>query len=153
MFGTSDTLQIDVIWCEDLPAAKKIKAELEQGKDFEAVKEQCSLQKKSKPFHTQPSSEGLFWKELWAAAEPGRVLGPVKGFYSQGVKWRIVKILEKKPGQAKEYDSKMDSQIKGMMMSEQSKELISQYGRELLKKYPHEIYADRVREIDLLDIP
>ncbi|UCC99504.1 MAG: hypothetical protein JSW66_06390 [Phycisphaerales bacterium] len=151
-FGTSEKLKIDLIWCEDLPTARKVKAELESGRDFEAVREQYSLEKKGKAFQTQPGSEGLFWKDLWAG-EPGRILGPLKGFYGRGMKWRIVKILEKTPGQPKEYSSQMDSQIKDRMMTERRKQAIAMYGQELLRKYPFQVYPDRVKEIDPLEIP
>jgi hypothetical protein len=39
------------------------------------------------------------------------------------------------------------------MMSEQSKELAAQYGKELLKEYPFQIYADRIKNLDPLNIP
>ncbi|MHC4682422.1 MAG: peptidylprolyl isomerase, partial [Planctomycetota bacterium] len=151
-FGTSEKLKIDLIWCEDLRTARKVKAELAGGRDFEAVRKQYSLEKKGKAFHTQPGGEGLFWKDLWAG-EPGRILGPLKGFYGRGIKWRIVKILEKTPGQAKEYADQMESQIKDRMMTERRKQIIASYGQELLKKYPSQVYPDRVKEIDPLDIP
>lgn len=150
--GTSKQLKIDLIWCEDLATARKAKAELDGGKDFEAVKEQYSLEKKLQAFYTVPGSEGPFWKDLWAG-EPNSVSGPLKGFYGRGVKWRIVKILEKKPGQVKEYSPDMESQIKGRMMDERKKQLVAQYNDELLKKYPFQIYADRIKDIDPLNIP
>jgi hypothetical protein len=151
-FGSSPNLKIDLIWCHDLAAAKKAKAELDGGKDFETVKQHYSLEKKSKPFNTYPGGEGLFWKELWAG-EPGQVLGPLKGFYRQGIKWRLVKILEKTPGKAKEYSPAMESQIKNKMMSERGTDLIARYGRELLKKYPHQVYPERIKDVNPLNIP
>ncbi len=151
-FGTPKGLKIDLIWCPDLATARKAKAELDGGKDFEPVRQQYSLEQKSKPFHTTASSEGLFWKDLWAG-EPNQVLGPLKGFYQQGIKWRIVKILEKTPGQVKPYSSQLDGMIRSRMMSEQSKELAAQYGKELLKEYPFQIYADRIKDLDPLNIP
>jgi len=151
-FGTSKQLEIDLVWCEDLATARKAKAELDAGKDFEAVREQYSLEKKGKAFHTQPGSEGLFWKDLWAG-EPGSILGPLKGFYGRGIKWRIVKILQKTPGQGKEYSSDMEPQVKGRMMNERRKELVAQYNNELLKKYPFQIYPDRINSLDPLNIP
>ena len=152
VFGTSKQLKIDLIWCDDLATARKAKAELDAGKDFGAVKEQYSLEKKGQAFNTQPSSEGLFWKDLWAG-EPNSILGPLKGFYARGIKWRIVKILEKKPAQVKEYSPDMESQIKGRMMDGRRKQIIAQYNDELLKKYPFQIYADRIKDIDPLNIP
>jgi hypothetical protein len=151
-FGTPKGLKIDLIWCQDLAAAKKAKAELDGGRDFESVRQQYSLEKDSKPFHTTAGSEGLFWKDLWAG-EPNQVLGPLKGFYQQGIKWRIVKILEKTLGQVKPYSSQLDGMIKSRMMSQQSKDLAAQYGKELLEKYPYQIYADRIKDLDPLNIP
>ena len=151
-FGTSKSLKIDLIWCQDLKTAKQARAALDSGKDFEAVRQQYSLEKQGKAFTTHPSSEGLFWKDLWAG-DPNQIIGPVKGFYRQGISWRIVKILEKAPGKEKLYSSSMDGQIKSRMMSEQNKTLIAQYGKELLKKYPYQIYPDSIKDINPLDIP
>ena len=151
-FGTSKQLKIDLIWCDDLATAQKAKADLDGGKDFEAVKEQYSLEKKLQAFYTAPSSEGLFWKDLWAG-DPNSIIGPLKGFYARGVKWRIARILEKKPAQVKEYSPDMESQVKGRMMEERRKKLVAQYNDELLKKYPFETYADRIKDIDPLNIP
>ncbi len=151
-FGTSNQLKIDLVWCEDLATARKARADLEAGKDFEAVRKQYSLEKEGKAFYTQPGSEGLFWKDMWAG-EPGSVIGPLKGFYGRGIKWRIVKILEKKPGQGKEYSNDMEPQVKGRMMDERRKELVAQYNDELLKKYSFQIYADKIKDIDPLNIP
>jgi hypothetical protein len=151
-FGTDKSLKIDLIWCQDLKTAKQVRAALDSGKDFEAVRQQFSLEKEGKPFTTHLSSEGLFWKDLWAG-EPNQIIGPVKGFYRQGISWRIVKILEKVPGTEMPYSANMEGQVKSRMMSEQNKALIAQYGKELLSKYPHQIYADKIKGIDPLDIP
>jgi len=151
-FGTSKTLKIDLIWCENLPTAQKARAELDAGKDFEAVRQQYSLEKTGKPFNTYPTGEGLFWKDLWAG-EPGRVLGPLKGFYGQGIQWRLVKILEKTPGQVKQYSPDLEPQIKNRIISERGKNLVDQYGRELLKKYSFQAYPEKIKDVDPLNIP
>lgn len=151
-FGTSKTLKIDLIWCENLPIAQKAKAELDGGQDFEAVKQQYSLEKTSKPFNTYPTSEGLFWKDLWAG-EPGQILGPLKGFHGQGIQWRLVKILEKTPGQGKPYSPDIEQQIKNRIMSERGKSFVDQYGRDLLKKYPFQVYPEKIKDVDPLNIP
>jgi len=151
-FGTSKSLKIDLIWCQDLKTAKQVRAALDSGKDFEAVRQQFSLEKEGKPFSTHPSSEGLFWKDLWAG-DPNQIIGPVKGFYRQGISWRIVKILEKTPGKEKQYSANMERQVKSRIVGKQNKALIAQYGKELLKKYPHQIYADKIKDINPLDIP
>ncbi len=151
-FGISESLKIDLIWCDDLAKAKKAKAELDEGKDFEQVKQEHSLEKKRKPFTTRPGNEGLFWKDL-SAGDPNEIVGPVKGFYQQGIKWRIVKILEKKPGEVREYTANMDGQIKDKIMTAQRDALLARYSKELLQKYTHKIYLDRIKDIDPLDIP
>jgi hypothetical protein len=151
-FGTSNSLKIDLIWCQDLKTAKQARAELDSGKDFEAVRQQFSLEKQGKPFTTYPNSEGLFWKDLWAG-DPNSIVGPVKGFFRQGISWRIVKILEKTPGKEQPYSSNMEQQVKNRMMDEQFKALVAQYGKELLSKYPYQIYADKIKDIDPLNIP
>jgi len=151
-FATSESLKIDLIWCDDLAKAKKVKAELDEGEDFEKVKQEYSLEQQLKPFTTRPGSEGLFWKDL-EAGDPNEIVGPVKGFYRQGIKWRIVKILEKKPGTPKEYAANMDPQIKDKIMTEQRDALLARYSKELLRKYTYQIYLDRIKDIDPLDIP
>jgi hypothetical protein len=152
VFGTPDIVKIDQIWCQDLQTARKVKAELDSGKDFESVKQEYSLEKQSKAFNTAPGGEGIFWEDLWKG-DPNEIIGPIKGFYRRGVKWRIVKILEKNPGAVKEYSSDMEGRVKQRMLDEQRNALLEKYSKELLEKYPHEIYADRIKGIDPLDIP
>lgn len=149
IFGTPRRLKIDQIWCQDLKTARQAKAELDGGKDFESVKKEFSLQKQSQPFDTSPDSEGMFFNDLWQA-DPNTVIGPVKGFYSDGVKWRIVKILGKKPAEQKEYSSDIKDQVKQRTLDEKRNAAFAKYRQELLDKYPHKIYADRVKDIDPL---
>lgn len=151
-FGTQNTLRIDQIWCQDLKTAQKAKAELDNGKDFESVRQAYSLEKKPNPYDTYPSSEGMFFKDLWNG-EPNEVVGPLKGFYGDGFKWRIVKILEKKPGTIKEYSDEMKRNIEVRMLEEQRNTILEKYRKDILGKYSYEIYADRIRDIDPLDIP
>lgn len=146
------TLKLDQIWCQDLKTARQVKAELDAGKDFESVRGLYSLEKKGGSFVASASSEGIFFQDLWKG-EPNQLIGPVKGSYDNTVKWRIVKILEKNPGKVKEYSSDMKDNVKWKMVSEQQNALLGKYGRELLKKYPNEIYADRIADIDPLNIP
>ncbi|NQT00526.1 MAG: peptidyl-prolyl cis-trans isomerase [Planctomycetes bacterium] len=152
VFRKDKKLKIDLIWCQDLKTARQVKAELDGNKDFEAIKQKYSLQKTTKPFNTYPGGEGLFWKDLWKG-DPNDVIGPIKGFYRSGVNWRIVKILEKNPGTLTGYSNDMESRVKEKMMSEQREAIIEQYGNELLKKYTYQIYADKIKDIDPLDIP
>jgi hypothetical protein len=152
IFRTDRTLKIDLIWCQDLKTARQAKAELDGDEDFESVKQKYSLNKKTKPFSTYPSGEGLFWKDLWKG-DPNDILGPIKGFYQNSVKWRTVKILEKNPGQLKGYSENMGRRVKERMASEQRDALLAKYGDELLKKYPYKIYTEKIKDINPLDIP
>jgi len=152
VFRTDRTLKIDLIWCEDFETARKAKAELDSGGDFESVKQKYSLDKKSKAFTTRPSREGVFWEDLWEG-DPNEIIGPAKVSYRAGLKWRIAKILEKKPGTIKEYSSDMENRVKSRMVDQQRDALLERYGKELLGKYPYEIYADRIKDIDPLGIP
>ncbi len=151
-FGTQNTLRIDQIWCQDLKTAQKVKDELDGGKDFKAVRQKYSLQKKASPFNTSGHNEAIFFKDLWKG-DPNEIVGPVKGFYRGQVKWRIVKILEKTPGKMKEYSSSIKDHIKMVMQDEQRNAALENYRKELLEKYPYEISAERLRDIDPLDIP
>jgi hypothetical protein len=152
VFGTQDMLNIEQIWCQDLKTAQKAKAELDNGKDFEAVRQAYSLQKKSYPFNTALSNEGIFFKDLWAS-EPNEVVGPIKGFYPDGIKWRVVKILEKTPGKAVEYSDEIKRRVEMNMLDKQRNTTLEKYRKDLLEKYSYEIYADKIRDIDPMDIP
>ena len=152
VFGTQNTLKIDQIWCQDIKTAQKAKAELDNGRDFEAVKKTFSLQEKSSPFDTSFSNEGIFFKDLWNG-NPNEIVGPIKGFHRDGIKWRIVKILEKKPGEVKEFSVDMKQRIEMKMMDKQRNTILEKYRKDLLEKYSYEIYADKIRDIDPLDIP
>jgi len=151
-FGGSEALKVDQIWCEDLMTANKAKVELDGGKEFEQVKQDYSLRKESKAVNVYPGSEGIFFKDL-SKGEPNDIIGPIKGFYSDGIKWRIVSILERRPAQPREYSESMKGNVKGRMMDEQRRAILAKYREELLKEYSYEIYTDRIKEIDPLDIP
>ncbi len=147
-------IKIDEIWCEDYNTARKAKAELDSGRDFESVRQECSLDKTGNPFDIFPDSQGAFFEDI-RKGEPNEIVGPIKGFYNNvdGFKWRIVKILEKKPGEVTEYSSIMRNRVKRKMQREQRKEALQRYQKELLEKYPYKIYDDRIKGIDPLNIP
>jgi len=151
LFGMSERLKIDQIWFQDLKEAEKAKTELDSGKDFESVRQQYSSEQKGKTVNTYPGNEGVFFKDLWKA-EPNEIVGPVKGFHRDGIKLRIVKILEKKTSEVKEYSSNMQNHIKRRMYSELTKAALEKYQKELLEKYPYESYADRIKDIDPLNM-
>ncbi len=151
-FGIQNTVKIDQIWCQDLDTAKKVKADLENSMNFEAAKQSYSLEKTSVPYNTSSSSEGMFFEEMWAS-EPNNVVGPIKGFYRDEIKFRIVKILEKTPAKPAEYSEDMKRRIEMKMMEIKRSEALEKYREELLEKYSYEIYADKIKDIDPLDIP
>jgi hypothetical protein len=145
------SMRIDQIWCEDLKTARQVKKELDEGKDFESAKQEYSLTKKRQASTASPKNQGLFWKDLWKA-EPNDIIGPIKGFYGQQIKWRIIKILEKKPGEIEDLSENIKGIARDSMMSEHRKAVIADYRKQLLKKYPYKIYTNRIKNIDPLDI-
>jgi len=151
-FRQGQKLKVDQIWCRNLKAAQRVRAELDEGKDFAAVKQAYSLDKESKIFDIYPSMEAYFWPEL-AKGEPNSVVGPVKGLYRNEFKWRVVKILEKHPGTIPQYSQELADRVKRTMLSEERLAVMKRYRRELLKKYTHKIYADRIKDINPLNIP
>ena len=151
-FGIPPKLRIDQIWCQDLKAAQKAKAELDAGADFQSVKLKYSLQKKDQPFDTYPAREAIFFNDL-AKAEPNEIIGPIKGFHQDGVKWRIVKMFGKKPPKLKEYSNKMKRSIERKIYHEQTDAILAEYRKQLLEKYPYQIYNERIADIDPFDIP
>lgn len=150
-FAQPATLKLSQIWCADLEKARQAKAELDGGADFETVRKDHSLQKEETPYPVSAGGEGLFWAELWQG-EPNQVLGPVRGFYGSGVKWRLVKILEKTPAKAQEYSEQTANNAKWAWMDEQRQRLLADYRKELLAKCAPEIFHDRIKDIDPLEI-
>ena len=145
-FGTPDKLRIDQIWCENLDAARKAKDELSKGVDFESVKEEYSLDKTSGPVDVYPGTEGMFFGYLWKG-EPNRIGGPVKGFYKEMLKWRIVKILSKQPGKIKEYNGSMEKEVKNKLWADRREAVLERYRQMILAEYPYQIYEERIKDI------
>ena len=150
-FRTADELRIDQIWCENLEAARKVKSELDGGKDFGSVKQEHSLKKGEKPSNATASREGVFFRILWAA-EPNDIVGPIKGFYKEEFRWRVVRILEKKPGRMQGYD-KVARKVKSRFRRERRDAKLAEYRKKLLVKYPYKIYREKIKDLDLLDMP
>ncbi|MHC4619196.1 MAG: hypothetical protein ACYTEQ_15740 [Planctomycetota bacterium] len=159
-FMSPDTLKIDQIWCRDFRIARKVKADLDEGKDFDFLKQQYSLKKQEKPRTTSATQEGVFFQELWPG-EPNEIIGPVKGFYVEGVrrrttwsvKWRLVKILEKQPGSIREFSSGVERDVADRIVLQQREALMANRRNELLEEYPYKIHADVLSKIDPFDIP
>jgi len=150
-FATNPVLKVDQIWCQDEEIARKVKGMLDEGADFQAVKSEHSLQKDIPLYSLSPGSEGLFWDDLWKG-EPNQVLGPVMGFHGSGVKWRVVKVQEKTPAQTQAYSDQLASSVKWTLFGEQRQQALRDFEKELLEKYPHEIYHDRIEDLDPLEI-
>jgi len=150
-FAQAATVKISQIWCENLEAAKKVKTVLEDGAEFETAKKVHSLQKEEPPHVVSAAGEGPFWPELWKA-DPNRLVGPLRGFYGSGLKWRVVKVLEKTPAKAQPYTEQLANSIKWTLKAEQQQRVLEEYQAELLKKYPYEIFGDRIKNMDPLEI-
>jgi hypothetical protein len=150
-FAQPATMKISQIWCKDLEAARKVKAALGGGEDFETARKANSLQKEEVPHIVSAVDETLFWAELWKA-DPNQTVGPVRGFYSSGAKWRIVKVLEKTPAKAQPYSEQLANKVKETLTAEQRRHVLDACQAELLKKYPYEIFSDRIKNMDPLEI-
>jgi hypothetical protein len=150
-FAQEAMLKIDQVWCKDLQTAKQVKKTLESGAAFATVKAEQSLRGEESEHNTYPSSEGVFWDELWKG-EPNEVVGPVKGFLDDGIKWRVVKILEKTPAAIRPYSDSLKNQVQSTLTTQRFKDQIERYGASLLDKYPHEVHAERIRDIDPLEV-
>ncbi len=149
-FASGATLKVDQIWCKDLPTAESIKRKLDEGADFQKLKEEHSLQKVD-PRNVSVRGEGLFWPEL-SKGDPNQVLGPLKGFHGQGVKWRIVKVIEKTPPQEVEYSDQLADRVKWALMSQKRQKALDDYRKKLLEEYPYEIFGDRIKGLDPVEL-
>ncbi len=148
-FAQQATAKIDQIWCKDLETAQQVKKALEDGAAFETVKADESLRPEESAHNASAFTEGVFWDDL-SQGEPNDLVGPVKGFFDDGIKWRIVKILEKTPAEVRPYSDAVKNQVQSAITSQRSKESLERYGASLLEKYPHQVYPDRIEDIDPL---
>jgi hypothetical protein len=159
-FRKKDTLKIEQVWCEDIETAKKVKSLLDEGEDFETVREQHSLEKRKRPIMASVDTDGAFLNELWAA-EPNDIVGPMKGFYdvrkgrrrSVEIKWRVVKILVKEPGAPREFNKSVAGEVKRIIRKIRSDAHRAKVADEYLKKFEHKMYPDRIKGIDPFEIP
>jgi peptidyl-prolyl cis-trans isomerase C len=157
-FRRPDTIKIDVVWCQDLATAQKVKEELGMGKDFEPVREQYPLKKNEGPYDVTVGKEGVFFEDLWKA-EPGEIIGPIKGFFPKRenrrlewqIKWRIVKVVEKKPGELREYSSGVERDVRGTIRGQQREAIMDACREGLFEKYPYKIYTKKLKGIDPFD--
>ncbi len=150
-FGTFASMTIDQIWCKDLATAQEVRKKLAAGAAFDAVKKEMSLRQED-PHDVWPTSECIFWDDL-RKAEPNTVVGPVKGFFEQMlIKWRVVKVLGKKPAVPPESYEKVKNGVKEACMMDRSAALQRDLEKQMLAKYPHEVYADKIKDIDPLAV-
>jgi peptidyl-prolyl cis-trans isomerase C len=150
-FGKPASLKVEQVWCSDRATAEQVKQTVTEGTSFEAANEAHGLNENQKPHNVYPSSEGVFWDEL-AEAEPNEVVGPMKGFYGPGIAWRVVRVLEKAPSEARPYTDSLKSQVKSALMSQRQAKLMADYEAEVLEKHSYEIYAERLADIDPLEV-
>jgi hypothetical protein len=144
----TETVKIDQVWCPDLKTANEVKAKLEKGEDVNQVRAQYGIEKDTKPTVDAPGMEGRFFTTLWNA-EPNQIVGPIKGLYKEGLKWRVVKILSKSAGDEKrEYNSSKNEFLKMRIREEQREAAIEKVREEVLAKYPHKIYTKRLKNFD-----
>jgi hypothetical protein len=150
-FAKEASLKVAQIWCKDLQGAEEVKKAVESGTAFDTVKVAQSLRADEPEHNVYPSSEGVFWDELWKG-EPNDIVGPVKGFFDDGIKWRVVKIIEKTPAEMRPYSDSLKNQVQSAMTTQQTKDHVERYGASLLEKYPHEVYLEKIEDIDPLEV-
>jgi hypothetical protein len=151
LFGKPAAIKVDQVWCKDLPTAQEARKLLDEGASLESVRSTHSLVQKDQAHDTYPTVEGPFWDDLWQI-EPNTVVGPLRGFYASGVKWRVVKVLEKTPAQLLPYSDGVKNRVESGLRTLRRREILEAYDAELLEKYPHEIYADKIQDIDPLEV-
>ena len=152
MFAQGESMKVEQIWCDTREAAEQAKKRVEGGETFEAVEKAMMPEGKSRGEHsTYPTTEGIFWHKL-SQAEPGSVVGPLKGFNSGKVKWRIVKVNEKTAPKQREWSDQVKNQAKSMLMSERRRQVLDKFEAELLEKYPYTIYPEHFKDIDPLEV-
>lgn len=152
MFAQGASLKVEQVWCDTRDAAEQAKKKVKGGEAFEAVEKAMMPQDKSRGVHsTYPTNEGIFWHKL-SQAEPGSLVGPLKGFHSGEVKWRIVKVHEKTAPTPREWSDQMKNQAKSKLSSERRRQALENLEAELLEKYSYTIYPEHFKDIDPLAV-
>lgn len=138
-------IKLQTIWCKDREAAAKANLALGRGRAFEDVFEQFNQgTQKSTPMSTMASSETIFWSQLWAA-EPNQVVGPIQGFHRGEVKWRVVKVVEKKEGPAPTFQAWGPDRLHGHLYRERKEAVLKPFQDEVLKKYDPKVFTCRLQ--------
>lgn len=152
VYAKNDSLKVAVIWCPDKPTALKIRQELEQGRPFELLQQRHQTDPKTQqPIEIYPATEGPFWDQLWAA-EPNQTVGPILGFQDRGLAWRLVKIIEKRPGKPAEFEQILNK-LKEDITSQMRQQVLDKKRKELLARYPYKVFTDRLSAFDPRDVP
>ncbi len=137
-------VKLKTVWCEDRQAAARARLALGQGRAFDTVsKDMGQDAQASKPTQTMASSETVFWSRIWPA-EPNEVVGPIQGFSRGEVKWRVVKVLEKKEGKPVTPENQGPDGIQSALYQQRKAAILKPYQDELLKKYDHKIFESRL---------
>jgi len=147
-----DALKVEVIWCENRDAAAKARAELDQGKEFKTVQEHYGLDKTTvQPVDLYASMEGSFWPPLWQA-DPNQVVGPVLGLREGALKWRVVRIREKRPAKPVELEN-AKAMVKEGILEQWNRARLDRVRADLLATIPHQVFADRLPAFDPMKVP
>ena len=151
-FGASAMMKIDQIWCKDLATAQEVRKKLAEGASFEALKKDLSLRKDEPIQDIYPPSERTFWDDL-RKAEPNTVVGPVKGFFQPPqIRWRVVKVLAKKPAVIAPYVDSIKNNVIDAAMTDRVMAIQRDFHKQMLAKYPHEVYSDKIKDMDPLEV-
>ena len=149
-FESPNSISIDQIWCQDHKTALIVKAGLDAGKNFDSLKQEYSLDKRSGPAEVSVYSEKMFFPKMWDS-EPNAFVGPIKGVYKNRINWRIVKITKKTWAARHGYEDEMEPEVKNRMWSERSNAILAAFRKQLLQKYSYQIYPENIK--NPLDIP
>ncbi len=141
-------VKVQTIWCQNREAAAKARLALDQGRAFEAVFKELSLDgQKSTASQVTASSETIFWSQIWSA-EPSEVVGPIQGFLSREVKWRVLSILEKQEGRAYTLGSRGPDGFHSEIYGQRKEAILKPYQDELLEKTDHKVFKSRLKAFD-----
>jgi 6-phosphogluconolactonase len=145
-----DQVKMLTIWCQDRDTAVKAKSAVDQGQAFEKVIEAMSLDPKRVSANSATeTSETVFWSQIWSA-EPNQVMNPMQGFFRGNMVWRVIKVLEKKPGDPVPTESQYTEAIRSQLYRQRKEAVLKPYQDELLKKYSHKIFESRVNAFNPL---
>ena len=76
----------------------------------------------------------------------------MKGFYETGICWRVVQVSEKTAAEMRPYSDNVANQVRSALMAERRDEITAAYEAQLLQKYRHQMYTDRIEDIDPLAV-